>query len=303
MAVNYSCQWDVPKNSWGCLTPCEQPKGPGARRLFHAGHNLGLRSVWCITLVVTRKVTSVGPTPGPPWGAVTVQLSSPQLSHSLPENTSGAWFSFILEELGWKSCQSLVPAAGSQAPVHGNAFPRMNGRKRWCVGNTQCCQSRGLWQRAHPVSCSLANRRLLSETLTRVNRQPRSCCSPLHGSVCGVGWIPVLGLLQGLIWCVPDLWLFTCDLTACLSSSCCAKQKLFPLRTLGLCHPEIHISPHITWAALAAAHPGPSREVLLVQSLLLLDILSQRDVLEKSSPMSSLLRICLCVLVSAASSV
>lgn len=64
-----------------------------------------------------------------------------------------------------------------------------------------------------------------------------------------------------------------------------------------MCHPEIHISPHITWAAVAAAHPGPSRDVLLVQSLL--DILSQRSFLEKSSPMSSFLRVYLCIFVSA----
>lgn len=103
--------------------------------------------------------------------------------------------------------------------------------------------------------------------------------------------------------CVPDLSSsgcgFTCDFTACLSSSCCAKQELSPLRTLGFCHPEIPISSHITWAAVAVAHPGPSWEVLLVQSLLLLDILSQRDLLEKGNPMSNFLWVYLRVFVSA----
>lgn len=115
--------------------------------------------------------------------------SSPPHSCPILSQTTHLGHGLASSSRSWadKAARSLVPAAGSQASVHGNAFPRMNGRKRWCVGNTQCCQSKGLWQCAHPVSCSLAIRRLLSETLTRVNQHPRFCCSPLHGSVCGVG--------------------------------------------------------------------------------------------------------------------
>lgn len=102
---------------------------------------------------------------------------------------------------GWadKAAKSLVPAAGCQAPVYGNAFPTLNGRKRWCVGNTQCCWSRGLWQCARPAwpsgGCS---QKLSLEWIS----SSHFCCSPLCGNVRGVGWIPVLGLLWGLTWCM-----------------------------------------------------------------------------------------------------
>lgn len=142
------------------------------------------------------------------------------------------------------------------------------------------------------------------ETLTREDQQPWLLLLPFVRPCLWCWMNPSSGTASGTYtMCVPDLSSsgcgFTCDFTACLSSSCCAKQELFPLRTLGFCHPEIPIPSHITWAAVAVAHPGPSWEVLLVQSLLLLDILSQRDLLEKGNPMSNFLWVYLCVFVSA----
>lgn len=59
----------------------------------------------------------------------------------------------------------------------------------------------------------------------------------------------------------------------------------------------MHIPSHITRAAIAAAHPGTSREALLAQSLF--DILSWRDSLERGNPVSSFLGTCLDTFVSA----
>lgn len=125
--------------------------------------------------------------------------------HSCPilsqKTRLGHGLAFSSRSCAAKAGRSLVPAVGCQAPVHGNAFPLLNGRKRWCVGNTQCCWSRGLWQRAHPVWCSLAIGRLLSET----HSSPRFCWYPSCSNVRAAGWIPGLGLLWRLLWCVPDL--------------------------------------------------------------------------------------------------
>lgn len=90
-----------------------------------------------------------------------VQLSSPQLFHSLQKTHLGHGLASSSRSWADRAAKSLLPAAGCQAPVHSKALPTLNGRKRWCVGNTQCCRSRGLWQRAHPVPCSLAMGRLL----------------------------------------------------------------------------------------------------------------------------------------------
>lgn len=113
------------------------------------------------------------------------------------------------------------------------------------------------------------------------------------------------GTALGCIRCVPAPSSSGCSpviLQPALStaSRSCANQKPFLLRTEVFCRPKIHTSSRITCAATAAAHPGPSREALLARSLLLpLDILSQRDLLETGSPVSSVLWTCLDAFVSA----
>lgn len=113
------------------------------------------------------------------------------------------------------------------------------------------------------------------------------------------------GTALGCICCVPALSSSGCSPVilqhALSTASCgCGKQKPFLLRTAVFRHPKIHISSRITCAAIAAAHPGPSREALLARPLLLLlDILSQRDLLETGSPVSRFLWTFLDAFVSA----
>lgn len=198
LAMNYSCQWDVLKDSWGCLRPCEQPKGKGAPRLLHVEHNW-VSEVFCVS---------------PWWSPSRWHLVGQHLGHhgelctSLlptavplsPRKHIWAWFSFILQELGWQSC--LVPwaSSGCQAMLSPGWMEGRGG-----VWGTPSAAGAGAGAVCTPCLRQPGHQRLLSGTLTGVSQQPLLLLLPFVCRVCGAGWIPALGLLWGLPCCVPDL--------------------------------------------------------------------------------------------------
>lgn len=106
-----------------------------------------------------------------------------------------------------EAARSLATAAGCQAPVQGNAFPMLNGRKRWCAGNTLCCRCGGAEAAGHPQSlCTpyfmqLGSRKAALRHAHRRALAASAFADPpcvAKSTVVGVGWITGPGLLWGV---------------------------------------------------------------------------------------------------------
>lgn len=154
-------------------------------------------------------MTSGGATPGPPWGIV--YISPP---HSCPTLSQKTHLSLVqLHPPGAGLAKLPSPLSQQRLPgtTHGNAFPRLNGRKRWCVGNTQCCWSRG-WGSVYTLSQAAWP----SEAALRNSHWSQSAALASAAALCVQGlwcWmnpssgagIYMLCGLWGLTCCVPDL--------------------------------------------------------------------------------------------------
>lgn len=94
------------------------------------------------------------------WGLVLVLASAPLLTwlSILPQRAwAGSALAFYSRRnmfslpRSWagKAASSFTTASDYQEPVRDHAFSMLNGRKRWCVGNTLCCQRGGTKAECH----------------------------------------------------------------------------------------------------------------------------------------------------------
>lgn len=297
----------------------------GAPWLFHVGDNLGLRSTLCTLCTTLGSPSKWHVHWASAWAIMGIMLVlawTPHLAPFSPGKHGWGQFSFLLQkkcvlvaqELGWWSCQ--IPCDSGRLP----------GTSAWqCLRHAEweeevVCREHPLLlvQRGRGSVLPTAHLHTLIRAAWRSGGCSQECSLKWIDNPCFC-WLPLLGKTHsggcwmnrrsgtalGCICCVSDHSSSGCSsviLQPVLSTaSCsCGKQKLFLLRTVVFCHPKIHISSRITCAALAAALPGPSREALLAQSLLLLlDTVNWRDLLETGSPVSSFLWTCLDAFVSA----
>lgn len=222
LAMNYSCQWDTLRNRWGCVMSCEWPHGIGAPRLFHVGDKLWLKSTLCTTLGSPLRWpvhwTNAWATLR---GLLLVLAHAPLLTVAPPFPSQRAWpggnLAFSSKRNLWlcllprswagEAARSLATVAGCQAPVQGNAFPVLNGRKRWCEGNTLCCRRGGAKAACHPQYLCTHCFTQLGNCEAALRNAPRSEPAALafadppcvaKSTVVGVGWITGPGLLWGV---------------------------------------------------------------------------------------------------------
>lgn len=218
------------RNRWGCVMSCEQPHGIGTPRPFHVGDKLGLRSTLCTTLrSPSRWPIHLANT----WATVgadccwcwPMDLSSLQLPRSALESMAGAGDSLAFSSKRhvcslprrWagEAARSLAPAACCQAPAHGDAVPVLNGRKRWCAGNTQCCRRGGAEAACHP-------QRLRTRPFTPLGRREAALRNPHRSESAAPAFADPPGVAKAAVvdvgWITSPGWLWDVY-AACLLSA------------------------------------------------------------------------------------
>lgn len=205
---------------------CDWQHGIGTPRLFHIEDNVGLEALCAPSwsrLPGDQVTVSVAGPPCGNWCWCWPMLPLLTWLSILPQRTwVGSGFAFysrrnvFLLPRSWvgKAASSLMTALDCQAPVHDHAFSMLNGRKRWCVGNTLCCQRRGTKAECHLHT--LFHAALPSEGCSQ------KCSLKLTSSPCFC-WCP-------LLWQKLQLWVWMNHKSrTALGCICCTPLLSAPL--------------------------------------------------------------------------